>query len=103
MILISIFSKKKKPREVNKFEDCVAPLGDKCRDNPVFITSVNQLKIFKPLCGGVFDLIHLQHLRYIKNYFTKNSKIFQKEILVYNKMSIDVPFIVLIKVKGSLK
>lgn len=38
-----------------------------------------------------------------KKLLYKNSKIFKKEILVYNKMSIDVPFIVLIKVKGSLK
>lgn len=66
MILISIFSLKKH-REVKKFEDCVAPLADKCKDNAVYNTYVNQLKIFKPSCGGVFELIHLQHLRYMKN------------------------------------
>lgn len=50
----------KKHRELKKFEDCVAPLADKCQDDPVYNMQVNQLKIFKPACGGVFDLRYMQ-------------------------------------------
>lgn len=64
----------KKHRELKKFEDCVAPLADKCQDDPVYNMQVNQLKIFKPACGGVFDLIHLQHLRYMQMHDLKEFK-----------------------------
>lgn len=41
--------------EVKKFEDCVAPFADICRDNAAYNTYVNQLKIFKPSCEGSSD------------------------------------------------
>lgn len=73
MMLISFFFYKKH-RELKKFEDCVAPLADKCQDDPVYNMQVNQLKIFKPACGGVFDLKHLQHLRYMQMHDLKEFK-----------------------------